>query len=74
MEQLRERIRTQSTEMILECLTAIGGGQVDVDRRMVRAAAPVKKKAMRLWTYSDCNSRNTCSPQVSVAQSYTDEA
>jgi hypothetical protein len=38
MEQLRERIRTQSTEMILECLTAIGGGQVDVDRRMVRAA------------------------------------
>jgi hypothetical protein len=38
MEQLRERIRTQTTEIILECLVQIGGGHVDTDKRMVRAA------------------------------------
>lgn len=38
MEQLIAKARTQSTETILECLMVIGGGIVDVDERMVRAA------------------------------------
>jgi hypothetical protein len=38
MEKLIEKARTQSTETILECLMIIGGGQVEVDSRMARAA------------------------------------
>jgi hypothetical protein len=38
MEQLKERIRTQDTDTILDCIMQIGGGHVDVDKRMVRAA------------------------------------
>lgn len=38
MEQLKAKIRTQTTDMILECIMQIGGGRVDTDRRMVRAA------------------------------------
>jgi len=38
MEKLIEKVRTQTTEMILECLTIIGGGHVSVDERMARAA------------------------------------
>lgn len=38
MEQLIAKVRTQPTEMILDCLLIIGGGHVSVDERMARAA------------------------------------
>jgi hypothetical protein len=38
MEKIKSAIRTQTTEMILECVTQIGGGQVSTEQTMVRAA------------------------------------
>jgi hypothetical protein len=38
MEKIKSAIRTQTTEMILECVTKIGGGQVSTEQAMVRAA------------------------------------
>jgi hypothetical protein len=38
VEQLKAKARTQTTEMILDCLLMIGGGHVSEDERMVRAA------------------------------------
>jgi hypothetical protein len=35
--EIKNRIRNQSTEMILECITMIGGGNVATEERMVRA-------------------------------------
>lgn len=38
MEQLISKASTYSDEAVLEMLTAIGGGDVTVEERMVRAA------------------------------------
>ena len=38
MEQLKAKVRTQTTEIILDCIMKIGGGHVSVEERMVRAA------------------------------------
>jgi hypothetical protein len=38
MEKIKSAIRTQTTDMILECVTKIGGGQVSTEQAMVRAA------------------------------------
>jgi hypothetical protein len=38
IEALRARARAQSTETLVECVKVIGGGMVDINTRMVRAA------------------------------------
>jgi hypothetical protein len=38
MEQMKEQIREKDTQTIYECVVLIGGGHVDTDKRMVRAA------------------------------------
>lgn len=38
MEQLKEKVRTQTTETILDCIMQMGGGHVTTEERMVRAA------------------------------------
>lgn len=38
MDKIIEAARKQSTEMVLQCVRTIGGGHVEADHRMVRAA------------------------------------